>query len=218
MRYLALATDGDGTLMRAGHMARQTVAALMRWRASGRKLLLVTGERPQELCDFPHLQLFDRAVAENGALLVCCDTRKETKLAPAPPQRLLSALRQAGVTPLKVGRATIETTFAHDAVIRQLLDRLQVAWAVARNRQNLMIVPQGVTKATGLQAVLQDLGISPRRVVGVGDAENDIPLIGACGLSVAVGNAVPPLKRRAQLITAGRFGKGIVELVDRLLA
>src|SRR6184192_3484002 len=109
MQYLALATDGDGTLMRGGKMSQPTLAALKRWRAAGRKLLLVTGERPQDLCEFPHLELFDRAIAENGALLVGCDTRKETRLTKAPPAKLIRALKKAGVAPLKIGRATIET-------------------------------------------------------------------------------------------------------------
>src|SRR5437868_8148729 len=103
MQYLALATDGDGTLMRDGRLSRRTVAALKRWRADGRKLLLVTGERPQDLCDFPHLELFDQAVAENGALLVCCDTRKENRLVKPPPAKLVSALKKARVAPLNIG-------------------------------------------------------------------------------------------------------------------
>src|SRR5438105_14981215 len=109
MQYLALAADGDGTLTRAGHLSRPTVAALKRWRAAGRKLLLLTGERPQDLCEFPHLELFDRAVAENGALLVCCDSRKEKRLVQPPPDKLIRALKKAGVAPLKVGRASVET-------------------------------------------------------------------------------------------------------------
>src|SRR5256885_17146175 len=115
MQYLALATDGDGTLMRAGKMSRPTLAALHRWRAAGRKLLLVTGERPQDLCEFPHLELFDRAIAENGALLVGCDTRKEKRLTKSPPAKIIRALKKAGDAPLKIGRATIETQPTQEA-------------------------------------------------------------------------------------------------------
>jgi len=45
MRYLALACDYDGTLAVHNHVADGTVAALERLRASGRKLILVTGRR-----------------------------------------------------------------------------------------------------------------------------------------------------------------------------
>src|SRR5438067_11233507 len=92
MRYLALATDGDGTLMRSGHLSRRTFAALKRWREAGRKLLLVTGETPEDLCQFPHLELFDRTIAENGAILIGCNNRNVRRLAPRPPPKLLLAL------------------------------------------------------------------------------------------------------------------------------
>ena len=65
--YIALAIDGDGTLLRSGHMGRNTIAALKRWRKAGRKLLLATGENVKQVADFPHADLFDRIVAENGA-------------------------------------------------------------------------------------------------------------------------------------------------------
>src|SRR5947207_3325000 len=90
-QFIALAMDGDGTLMRGGHLARTTVAALKRWRRAGKKLILVTGETPEELCDFPHLELFNRLVAENGALLLRCDRSSERNLAKSPPARLVRA-------------------------------------------------------------------------------------------------------------------------------
>jgi hydroxymethylpyrimidine pyrophosphatase-like HAD family hydrolase len=218
MQYLALATDGDGTLMRAGKMSRPTLAALHRWRAAGRKLLLVTGERPQDLCEFPHLELFDHAIAENGALLVACDTRDEKRLAKAPPARLVQALRKAGVEPLKIGRATIETKASQQTAVQRVLGGHKTGWVVARNRDELMIVPKGVTKATGLAAALKDAHLSPRQVVAVGDGENDVPLLEYCGLGVAVANAVPALCKHADIITRGQYGKGIAEIIDRLLA
>src|SRR3954452_2100376 len=67
--YQALACDGDGTLTCRGRMAATTRRALESLRESGRRLILVTGESLEELADFPHLALFDRIVAENGALL-----------------------------------------------------------------------------------------------------------------------------------------------------
>ena len=43
MRYLALASDYDGTLAHDGRVDEETIAAIARLRASGRKLILVTG-------------------------------------------------------------------------------------------------------------------------------------------------------------------------------
>src|SRR3954469_9822528 len=109
MHYLALATNGDGTLMVGGHLAHATVAALERLRAAGVKLVLTTGETPKDLAHFPHLELFDRVVAENGALLYRPATGTERLLCDPLPPRLPRALRRAGVRPVKTGRAVVST-------------------------------------------------------------------------------------------------------------
>ena len=81
MRYLALACDYDGTIALAGIVDAPTLAALERLRASGRKLLLVTGRELDDLCRvFPHITLFDLVVAENGALVYWPATRAEQVL------------------------------------------------------------------------------------------------------------------------------------------
>ena len=70
MRYMALAVDFDGTIAHDGLVAPATIDALRQVAASGRKLLLVTGRELDELLSiFPDITLFDRVVAENGALL-----------------------------------------------------------------------------------------------------------------------------------------------------
>jgi len=218
MDFVALATDGDGTLVRRGRMAQRTVAALKRWRASGRKLVLVTGETPQQLSDFPHLDLFDRIVAENGALLISPKRSRAKKLGHAPPARLLHALERAGVSPLRRGNLIIQAELEHEAAITKVLRELKTDWRLIRNRHELMVVPPGVDKASGLAAVLKELKIRPSQVVAIGDAENDGPLLQYCGLGVAVNNAVPKLKRQSTLVTCGKCGQGIAELINRLLA
>src|SRR5947209_13565074 len=86
MRYLALATDYDGTLAADGRVAGDTVAALERLRATGRKLILVTGRELGDLVRvFPRVDLFGRVVAENGALLYRPGGGEEKRLGETPP-------------------------------------------------------------------------------------------------------------------------------------
>jgi hypothetical protein len=81
MYFIALATDYDGTLAEDGVVADKTVAALRSFRQSGRKLILVTGrELPDLRRVFSHLDLFDAAVVENGAVLVDPATGDEVPL------------------------------------------------------------------------------------------------------------------------------------------
>ena len=60
--------------------------------------------------------------------------------------------------------------------------------------------------------------MSPHNVVAVGDAENDHALLASAEFAVAVANAVPTLKQRADLVTAGAAGAGVRELCDRMIA
>src|SRR5262245_30362533 len=107
MRYLAFATDYDGTLATNGRVEEATVRSLERLKASGRKLLLVTGRHLPDLKRvFPLLELFDRVVAENGALLYDPANREEKVLAEAPKEAFLDALRAERVC-FDVGRSIV---------------------------------------------------------------------------------------------------------------
>ncbi len=114
MHYVALATDYDGTIAHDGVVDPPTLAALERLRASSRKLILVTGRELDDLLRvMPRIDVFDRVVAENGAVLYRPETREERLLAPAPPPAFVEALRAAGVDPLSVGRARRSSDATH---------------------------------------------------------------------------------------------------------
>lgn len=59
------------------------------------------------------------------------------------------------------------------------------------------ILPRGVSKASALDALMAELGLSPDEVVVFGDAENDLEIFGKVPYSVAVANATPEAKRAA---------------------
>lgn len=70
MRYLALATDYDGKLASNDRVSESTVRALERLRVSGRRSILVTGRRLDDLLGVcSRMQLFDLVVAENGGVV-----------------------------------------------------------------------------------------------------------------------------------------------------
>src|SRR5262245_59392296 len=104
MRYHVVATDYDGTLARHGRVDAATLASLEELRRSGRKLLLVTGRRLEDLGSvFPRTDLFEAVVAENGAVLHHPATQTTRLLGEAPPARFVERLRHRGVAPLSVG-------------------------------------------------------------------------------------------------------------------
>jgi energy-coupling factor transporter ATP-binding protein EcfA2 len=80
-----------------------------------------------------------------------------------------------------------------------------------------MILPSGVNKMSGLCATLEELKFSSHNVVGVGDAENDHAFLESCECAVAVSNAIPSLKEKADLVTESARGAGVTELIQRLI-
>jgi hydroxymethylpyrimidine pyrophosphatase-like HAD family hydrolase len=219
MHYLALATDYDGTLAHDGRVDDATLAALDRVRASGRKVVLVTGrELPDLRTVFGHLEKFDRVVAENGALLFDPATGQERVLAEPPPPPFLDQLRARGVGPISVGRSIVATWEPHEKTVFEVIHDLGLEMQVIFNKGAVMVLPSGVNKATGLKAALKDLGLTPDRVVAVGDAENDHALLDLCGCGAAVANGLPMLRARAEIDLKADHGAGVTELIDMLLA
>lgn len=217
MRFQALATDYDGTLAHDGVVADSTNAALKRLAASGRKLILVTGRHLPDLKRvYSRLDLFDRVVAENGALLYDPKTQKEKLLCQPPPERLLSALKRNGVKAV-VGRAIVATWLPFHAAVLEAIREAKVDYQAILNKDAVMLLPKGVDKATGIGTALAELKIDAQNVVAVGDAENDEVFLSACACGVAVANALPTLKRQAGVVMTRDHGAGVEELADHLL-
>jgi hypothetical protein len=218
MRYHALAADYDGTLAHHGVVAGETVAALRRLQATGRKLILVTGRELDELLGvFPGIGVFDLVVAENGGLLYWPATREVDLLCEPPAAALVATLRSRGIDPLAVGRTIVATVHPHETVVLESIRDLGLELHVIFNKGAVMVLPTGVNKATGLAAALERLGLSPRNVVAVGDAENDHSMLQFVELGAATANAVPMLVEQADRALAGRHGDGVRELAADLV-
>ncbi len=218
MRYLALCTDYDGTLATDGRVLPETLSALERLLASGRRLVLVTGRELDDLRKVcPRLDLFEYVVAENGALLFQPSTGKETPLAAPAPDSFVATLRQRGVGPISVGRVIVATWEPHETTVLATIRDLGLELQVIFNKGAVMILPAGVNKATGLASALEKMEISPHNAVGIGDAENDHALLALCECSAAVANALPTLKSAADIVTTGDHGAGVVELIEEML-
>ena len=219
MRYLALATDYDGTLAHHGAIDHAAVNALQRLRATGRKIILVTGRTLEDLVNVcPHLALFDRVVAENGALLYRPDNKCETILGERPPAKFIETLRRRGVAPLSVGQVIVATWMPNENVVLNAIRDLGLELQVVFNKGAVMVLPSGVNKASGLHVALEDLRLSPHNVVGIGDAENDHAFMQLCECSFAVANALTIVKERADGITQNDHGAGVAELAERIIA
>lgn len=218
MRFVAVAIDFDGTLAKDGRVALSTVTAVEQLIASGRKFIIVTGRILEELLAlFPQVDLCSRIVAENGAVLYHPATREQRVLGGAVPGPLAEALQRKGI-PFQQGEAILSTVRPHEVAVLETIRDLGLEHHIVFNRGSVMVLPQAVTKASGLQTALEDLQLSAHNVVAIGDSENDHALLQAAELAVAVNGAVPTLREAADVVTLEDNGLGTTWLLSALVA
>jgi HAD superfamily hydrolase (TIGR01484 family) len=217
MRYLALATDYDGTLAEDGRMPDEAVEAISRLRASGRRAILATGRRLDDLLEVcPYTDLFDYIVAENGALVYSPRTREEVLLAKRPPARFMKRLQELGVD-FEIGRVIVASWLPHHTAVLQAIQETGLELVVIFNGAAVMVLPAGINKATGVDYALRKLGLSFHEVVGIGDASNDQSFLSRSECSVAVANAAPALREFVTFVTRESSGLGVAEVIDELI-
>jgi hypothetical protein len=156
-------------------------------------------------------------VAENGALLYTPADQQEESLAEPPNPAFVAALREQGVAPVSIGRVIVATWEPHQVAVLQAIHDLGLELQVIFNKGAVMVLPAGVTKASGLAAALRALGLSRHNTVAIGDAENDHAMMAACECAVAVANALPAIHARADWVTPADHGAGVRQLIDRML-
>ncbi|MFD1130833.1 MULTISPECIES: Cof-type HAD-IIB family hydrolase [unclassified Paenibacillus] len=117
---------------------------------------------------------------------------------------------------LKFGYTTEDDQVRHEILMElQDLGGLQITNS---SPTNLEVNPAGISKASGIGEVCKLLGITMEEVVAVGDSLNDLAVIQAVGLGVAMGNAQETVKEAADLIVASNNEDGIVEVIrDHML-
>lgn len=209
----AVALDLDGTIASRDAVAADVVEAIARARRRGTLLFLVTGRTVASLDrGFPGLiEQFDGVVAENGCVLV--GVGRHRLLAEPVSRDLAAALEHRGMR-LGRGEVLLATSAENDSAVLREITELGLDHVLLRNRGELMVLPAGVSKGSGLRAALDLFGLSAHNVIAVGDAENDQAMFEVAELSVATANAVSSVRERADLLLDADNGRGVVALLD----
>lgn len=79
------------------------------------------------------------------------------------------------------------------------------------------ITNSNVSKQHAVIEVANLLNILPEEIIGVGDGYNDFSLLEACGLKVAMGNAVPELKAIADYIAPSVDEDGVADVIEKFV-
>lgn len=81
----------------------------------------------------------------------------------------------------------------------------------------LELLPTDASKGAAMGVMLARAGISPDQVVAMGDAPNDIEMLQAAGVGVAVGNADQSVKAVADAVVGDHNGPAVQECIQRFL-
>ncbi|NRD79307.1 HAD family phosphatase [Bacillus sp. BRMEA1] len=81
--------------------------------------------------------------------------------------------------------------------------------------KNIEVNPKGISKAKGLELVCEKLGIEMKNVMAVGDSLNDLAMIKAAGIGVAMGNAQETVKEAADWITSTNEENGVANAIRK---
>lgn len=97
---------------------------------------------------------------------------------------------------------------------------LRFGWAEVAGYPHLSfvnVVAASVSKATGLRALADAYGVPLAEVVAVGDSHNDLPLLAAAGLGVAMANAPAAVRAQVSHVTESVEADGLAVFIERLL-
>lgn len=86
------------------------------------------------------------------------------------------------------------------------------------SRELLEYCKLGIHKGSGLEKLAKLLGVEPENTVAVGDEENDLSMIRAAGIGVAMKNAQPQVKAAADYVTKRDCDhSGVAEVIEKFL-
>jgi hydroxymethylpyrimidine pyrophosphatase-like HAD family hydrolase len=203
VRPKVVAVDYDGTVAEHGVFDPQVREALHEVRDRGLAVVLVTGRRLSDLREVVgDLRFADAVVAENGAVYTIPGTGRSSVLALRPPAAFVDRLREQGLD-VAVGECVIEADASAAGAILRVVREMELPLALLFNRSRLMVLPQSVSKGTGLRHALRALRLSLHNTVAIGDAENDHELLAVSEVGVAVGWGSTALRAVADEVVEG---------------
>jgi Cof subfamily protein (haloacid dehalogenase superfamily) len=246
-KALMLDVDGTvvpyGSYMEA-IMPSQTIVDSIRLAQKKVTVCLASGRsyyRMQEILKY--LQLRGIVIANDGAVVI--DSRTDTLLfeqviPPMDIQSICSFLEKkklaflfgnhdantefSGKLPKKVLNIytrEILTNAAAEKLIRDLSHFPKLSIRKYRHgiheKYGIVVSHVNATKQYGIFEAAKILKIETHEIIGVGDSYNDFPLLMACGLKVAMGNAVPELKAIADYVAPSVDDDGVADVIEKFI-
>lgn len=246
MIYKALISDLDGTLIpnsSDGMPSQKVIDAIAKARDKIHVSIATGRAYWQAKPILDKLQLSGPVILLNGALIIDADTRKalhEQPLLPKDYATIIETLRRTGwqfmvdtkdetfenpsgdkpENPLTIlvwdiEEAQADTLIGHFSNIPSIAMHKVTSWT--KGKFGLNISHELATKQYGIFKVAKIIGINTHQIIGIGDGPNDFPLLMACGLKVAMGNAIPDLKAIADHVTDTVEEDGLASVIEKFV-
>ncbi len=101
------------------------------------------------------------------------------------------------------------------AEVRRELSQIDALSVTSSLPWNLEVNAQGATKGGGLERLRVHLNISREETMAFGDGENDLPMLQAAGLGIAMENGADFLKKQADIITLTNDRDGVAAAIEQ---
>jgi len=213
---MIVALDVDGTLFDGQSVDPAAVEAIESAIADGHVAVIVSGRPWRDLQQIipDVLRSTSVAVCEHGAVLVEVATGTVHHLADPVDPAVVDMIGAADGDEMVVYEATIGLPASARELAEAACARVGGCYVVA-NKESIAIVPDGCDKGTGLARAIEQLDMSDRALMAIGDATNDLPMFAIADVAVAVANAEPALAATGIEVTRRAFGAGVAEALAR---
>ena len=131
-----------------------------------------------------------------------------------PVDDLIGFLRQRG-KPVQKVQMYFREPGNRDAIIAQLQENFPDIQVSSSLSNNLELNWQDAGKHTALQVLCRQLGLTMDQVLALGDGSNDIGMLEAAGVGVAMANASQQVRRSADSVTADNESDGVAQAIAR---
>ncbi|MDG6928134.1 MAG: HAD family phosphatase [Nitrososphaerota archaeon] len=172
--------------------------------ASGRTLEFLQGK----LSDFA-----DGFVAENGAIIYY--NGKKEVFGKSESDQIRTALYRVKDL-VYFGEVIGYALKDAEPMIRDALESQRIDFSIEKNKNSIMVMPQFINKGFGITKIAEAMGLGGAKKIAMGDDENDISMLRAVDLPVALGNSDSRLKAIAKLVTEKEYCDGALEFLEEL--
>ncbi len=236
----AIVSDVDGTLVtNEKQLTDRTRAAVAAIRKAGLPFSIISSRPPRGIAPLMKALDIDRPSAGfNGGVIVASDLSvlQQHFISPQSARRTVDFLTGRGIDTWvfsgqdwllrnregpHVEHETHTVGFPPIAVadFGKALDRAAkiVATVVRSQLYYLDTTDRLANKGLGLLELAKLVGVPPTEIAVIGDGGNDVTMFEQAGLSIAMGNAQPAVKEKANFVTASNGEDGFAMAVERFI-